>query len=90
MDPRRTFGSNCASMGGRVVRLEEGGGVSINMGVGPEFIADGFGVASYVGCPSHTMSVHSQSTHRRLLSEKKALSVEQSKQGLREWMVGVG
>jgi hypothetical protein len=36
------------------------------------------------------MSVHSQSTHRRLLSEKKALSVEQSKQGLREWMVGVG
>lgn len=57
MDPRRTVGSNCASMGGRVVRLEEGGGVSMNMGVGPEFIAVGFGGPSFIGCPAHAMSV---------------------------------
>lgn len=39
MEPRRTFGSNCVSIGGKVVRLD-GGGESMNIGVGPElFIA---------------------------------------------------
>jgi hypothetical protein len=34
MEPLRTAGSNCVSMGGRVVRL---GGLSMNIGVAPEF-----------------------------------------------------
>jgi hypothetical protein len=34
MEPLRTVGSNWASIGGRVVRL---GGLSINIGVAPEF-----------------------------------------------------
>ena len=51
MEPRRTFGSNEASIGGRVVRLD-GGGVSIYIGVGPEFIAlDGLG--SLTGATNH-------------------------------------
>jgi len=63
MEPRRTVGSNCGSMGGRVVRFDEGGGVSMYMGVGPAFIAGGLGVVSFIGCPAraHTMSVQVES-----------------------------
>ena len=49
MDARRTVGSNCASIGGSVVRLD-GGGVSIIIGVGPVTIFAGG------SCPSQNVS----------------------------------
>jgi hypothetical protein len=43
-------------MGGRVVRLEEGGGESIYIGVAPKLIAGGGGafVGASFGCPTRT------------------------------------
>lgn len=49
MDARRTVGSNWASIGGSVVRLD-GGGVSIIIGVGPVAILAGG------SCPSQNIS----------------------------------
>lgn len=48
IEPRLTSGSNGASIGGRVVRFEDGGGVSMYMGVLPEFTDDDFNGSS---CP---------------------------------------
>ena len=53
MDPLRTFGLNCVSIGGRVARLD-GGGESMNIGVGPEFmpLEEGFAADSFIDCPA--------------------------------------
>jgi hypothetical protein len=68
MDPLRTLGSNCVSIGGSVVRAG-GGGESMNMGVGPVFIGEAnLDCESFIGCP--TMSASAYKTKHRGYSKK--------------------
>jgi hypothetical protein len=73
MDPLRTLGSNCVSIGGSVVRVG-GGGESINMGVGPVFIGDvSFDCESFVGCPSMSTSALKNKISRIFILRRKYL-----------------
>ena len=62
IEPRLTSGSNCASIGGSVVRFDDGGGVSMYIGVLPEFTDEDFNGSS---CPVTDVLVASESRFKK-------------------------